>query len=75
MAILNGFTLYECDRCDNREYVAPGGKPSEHDYFTIRRIDVSDTEYRYVLCDTCKEDYDPVALAADNAFYSFMENN
>lgn len=66
----SNLTRYTCDRCGTNQIIADGDNTSLwHD---IRRINASDTDAKYLLCDPCFKIWRPLQQRHDIEFSQFM---
>lgn len=72
MAKTTGITLYECDRCNTKEYALDGGK-SEKYWHEAKRTSKDMLDKSFLLCDSCWKDYTAIVESQDTAFVEWMD--
>ena len=73
MGKAKGFTMVECDRCGEKEYLTDDA-PNWSSWHDVERVDMNGVRVGRVLCDQCHREYRKLTSGQDAEFNAFMEN-
>lgn len=74
MARTDNITLYECDRCHYKEYLAGNHQNTTSNWRDIHYYDYMGTDTGALLCARCFTAYKELAQTRDTEYYAFILN-